>query len=177
MPTPSSTVRDFAYGWVEDWNDRTKEFLITLGGDSPPPSSTPTIGEEPFELATDKPAATTEQATRPGQARFRFDVFLRYGAKCAVCDIDLKELLDAVHIRPFSDNGSDDPRNGLAMCANHHRAFDSGLFRIEPTSLQVVTPADNPPTPGITVSAIDYLPAKPHSDALEWAWTKQAKDS
>ena len=41
-------------------------------------------------------------------------------------------LLDAAHLRPYADKGSDDPRNGLVLCATHHRAFDKRLFGFIP---------------------------------------------
>ena len=47
-------------------------------------------------------------------------------------------MLQAAHIRPVSENGSDDPRNGLVLCANHHLAFDANLFAFDPETLEVV---------------------------------------
>jgi hypothetical protein len=42
-----------------------------------------------------------------------------------------------VHIVPKNQNGTDDPRNGLTLCARfedapHHWAFDAGLFTLCP---------------------------------------------
>ena len=54
----------------------------------------------------------------------------KYGAKCAVCGVALKEVLEAAHIVPKSEGGADDSQNGLILCANHHRMFDSNLFTI-----------------------------------------------
>jgi predicted restriction endonuclease len=48
-------------------------------------------------------------------------------------------LLDAAHVRAYRDKGSDDPRNGLVLCATHHRAFDKKLFAIDPSTLQLPT--------------------------------------
>ncbi len=45
----------------------------------------------------------------------RFSVFKRYGAKCAVCSVSRSEMLQAAHLRPVSEKGSDDPRNGLVF--------------------------------------------------------------
>ena len=44
---------------------------------------------------------------------------IRYGAKCAVCNVDNKHIFDAGHIIPVDDDGTDDPRNGLVLCKNH----------------------------------------------------------
>ena len=39
-------------------------------------------------------------------------------------------LIDAAHILPFAKHHNDDPRNGLALCKNHHWGFDAGAFGI-----------------------------------------------
>ncbi|WP_244531481.1 HNH endonuclease [Halogranum amylolyticum] len=38
--------------------------------------------------------------------------------------------VEAAHIYPRSENGADDPRNGLALCKLHHWAFDSGWLAV-----------------------------------------------
>lgn len=59
---------------------------------------------------------------------FRKIVSEAYGHRCAVCGIQL-ELTEVAHIIPFShDSGTDDPTNGVCLCALHHKAFDSGLI-------------------------------------------------
>lgn len=69
---------------------------------------------------------------------FREKVLGSYKQQCAVSNIGLtcegkNGLLyevDAAHIVPRSLKGSDDPRNGLALCKTLHWAFDRGLFCI-----------------------------------------------
>ena len=39
--------------------------------------------------------------------------------------------VDAAHIVPRSMFGSDDARNGLALCKRHHWAFDKGMLGID----------------------------------------------
>jgi putative restriction endonuclease len=42
------------------------------------------------------------------------------------------ELVEAAHIVPVADARSiDHPRNGLALCVLHHRAFDNALITIQ----------------------------------------------
>lgn len=38
--------------------------------------------------------------------------------------------IDAAHVVPRNRDGSDDIRNGIALCKRHHWAFDLGLFSI-----------------------------------------------
>lgn len=39
-------------------------------------------------------------------------------------------MIDACHIRPFSESHDDTITNGIALCPNLHRAFDRGLISI-----------------------------------------------
>lgn len=55
-----------------------------------------------------------------------------YKDRCCVCEMQL-ELVDAAHIVPVGvPLGSDDTRNGLALCKLHHKAYDDGLLGILP---------------------------------------------
>ena len=82
------------------------------------------------------PSGPTESTrlvrTRLVQGFFRDAVLSSYEFKCAICSFDLPELLSASHIIPWSSNVERraDPRNGLALCAIHDRAFDRGLLAI-----------------------------------------------
>jgi hypothetical protein len=57
-----------------------------------------------------------------------------YGRTCAVCGSKwvVKEEFEAeaAHVRPVHRNGSDDLRNGIALCRFHHWAFDKGIFSL-----------------------------------------------
>lgn len=72
--------------------------------------------------------------SRGNQQRvFRRAVLKAYGHQCCICGITYEEVLEAAHIVPWrvADPGLRlDPRNGLAMCANHHRLFDRGVLSI-----------------------------------------------
>lgn len=76
--------------------------------------------------------ATRTVRTRLVQRFFRDTVLASYNYHCTICDLDLLELLNASHIIPWSRNVERraDPRNGLALCALHDRAFDRGLLTI-----------------------------------------------
>lgn len=70
---------------------------------------------------------------------FRERVLRHYGLRCAVCSVSVTSLIEAAHIQPVKDGGSDNVSNGLPLCANHHIAFDSHLWTIEPKTKKVVT--------------------------------------
>ena len=46
--------------------------------------------------------------------------------------------MEAAHIVPVEEGGSDDPRNGILLSPNAHRAFDAGMWAIDPKTLEIV---------------------------------------
>jgi hypothetical protein len=47
-------------------------------------------------------------------------------------------LIEAAHVYPVSAPGStDDSWNGLALCRNHHAAFDRHLIWVNPSTFQI----------------------------------------
>ncbi|EAZ82836.1 HNH endonuclease [Algoriphagus machipongonensis] len=59
-----------------------------------------------------------------------------YQSTCAISgmkvgSINGRSLIDACHIVPFSQDQDDRISNGIALCPNLHRAFDSGLVSID----------------------------------------------
>ena len=89
----------------------------------------------------ESPAA--ERARRAGSslvrdARFRRRVASAYGGRCAMCGIGAG-LIQAAHIYPAAAPGSqDEPWNGLALCPNHHAAFDQHLIAVRPQMAEVL---------------------------------------
>ena len=74
---------------------------------------------------------TTKRALR--ELDFRDRVLTAYGHQCAMCGIQLK-LLDAAHILPVvHPDSTDDTRNGVALCALHHRAYDRAFVTFDDT--------------------------------------------
>ena len=71
-------------------------------------------------------------------------VLTAYGYRCAVCDFavrlnDNPVALEAAHIRWREAHGPDEVRNGLALCALHHRLFDKGAFTLSLDRKVIVT--------------------------------------
>ncbi|MFC5623646.1 HNH endonuclease [Algoriphagus winogradskyi] len=59
-----------------------------------------------------------------------------YQSTCAITGMNVstisgRSLIDACHIVPFSRTQDDRVSNGIALCPNLHRAFDSGLVAID----------------------------------------------
>ena len=127
----SSSLRRVRLGWVAEWDDRTEQFLVMFGEEPRQVDIVPDE-DEPFSAIEGQSKRLTLTARRAGQARFHFGVFMRYGPSCAVCSLDVPQVLDTPHVVPVAARGTNDPRNGLVMCATHHRAFDSHLLGLNP---------------------------------------------
>jgi len=179
LPSGHPRHRNVRLGWVVDYDDESKQVLISFSepdGQTPafPP---PEIEPEHFILKAARVRKQSKTTIRPNQTRFRFEVMKRYGKRCAVCEITYPELLDAAHICPVEENGCDDPRNGLVFCLNHHRAFDRRFFSIDPEALTI---RFDPRYAGaedfaISRASIGHLKKAPHPEALRWAWGKALK--
>jgi len=168
--------RNVRLGWVLDWDDGAELFLVEFGENGPPAYKPPSV-EEPFEpFGSGVVIKDGKQSTRPNQRRFQLQIFQHYGTQCAVCPIDQRRLLDAAHLIGKGDKGTDDWRNGLPLCATHHRAIGDqvGLLRIDPETLEVV--ADGGATLEslrVTKTNLNHLPNTPHKTALKYLWEKQ----
>ena len=123
------------------------------------------------EITVDKgftrhiPSGPTERFAitklRRGQWFFRQVVLNAYGGKCALTGLDIRELLVASHIVPWSGpHGKDFPsdkvfgiqaaplvlshrldvRNGIALNALHDRAFDEGFITFDKKLCMVLSP-------------------------------------
>lgn len=172
-PHPSATTRDVRLGWVQNWNDRDSSILIQFSESEAEPNyvDTSVLDESDFQLKQKRRTRRALAKVRPNQVQFRFEVFKRYGTGCAVCEIKHPDLLQAAHLCPFQYGGSDDARNGLVFCLNHHRAFDKQLFRIDPYDLSIVVAGGVAQAElGIHRRSIRHLPRLPHPEALAWAF-------
>jgi hypothetical protein len=70
-------------------------------------------------------------------AVFSRDVCAAYHGRCAMCGLDFS-LIEGAHIYPVAAPGSEDEVwNGLALCRNHHAAFDSHILYVEPITGRV----------------------------------------
>ncbi len=164
------TLRQVRLGWVSDWDDTAKQFLVLFGEDKPSYQSAPST-DQPFQLQEQRQRRTALTMVRVGQQKFRFHILQQYGPKCSVCSITIPELLAAAHICGKEHNGSDDWRNGLPLCHTHHAAFDAGLFTINPETLQIeLQEGLLAEQLCLTEGAIQPIRGKPHLEALKWRY-------
>lgn len=85
-------------------------------------------------------AATSTLATggRPGQLLFRRKVLENYRFRCPITGCGIEQAIQAAHIIPFRADGAFALTNGIALRADIHALFDSGLMTIEPYVLAVL---------------------------------------
>ncbi|ARK26180.1 restriction endonuclease [Sporosarcina sp. P37] len=71
---------------------------------------------------------------RTGHQRFRKELFPLWNGKCALCDIDMPELLQASYAKPWKDCTDSerlDPHNGLLLCRNHDALYQKGFIAFD----------------------------------------------
>jgi predicted restriction endonuclease len=75
---------------------------------------------------------------------FRDIVVREYDFTCAVCEMKFRlgglGEATAAHIVSKRQRGTDDPRNGLALCHTHHWAFDAGIFSLNDGCEVILSP-------------------------------------
>jgi len=150
------------------------------------------VREAPADYLTAITAKLTAEAKRPFKSVVRESkdetVYLRhalfprmirgiYQDACAVCGLATYlprggTLLDGAHIIPFNVSHNDDPRNGIALCKNHHWGFDRGWFTVSDKYTLEVSPLLVSGTGYITPGVPLRLPVAPilypALDALNW---------
>jgi hypothetical protein len=82
-----------------------------------------------------EPARLTVSMRKARSATFRMTVRKDYHYSCALCGKKRSTRygnpeVEAAHIYPLERDGSNDFRNGIALCKLHHWAFENGLFSI-----------------------------------------------
>jgi len=86
--------------------------------------------ESPFDPV--RRYAEAIRRERLHQRLFRSRVLVAYQKQCALCRLRLPRLIDAAHIKSDSLGGEPVVKNGMAMCAIHHRAFDADVLTVRP---------------------------------------------
>lgn len=108
---------------ITDLDLETGEMLSTTEPVTAETSSDPQLTEDEERF--------TETRRRERDSEFATTVREAYNRTCAVCGSsretpDGSPEVEAAHIYPKSEGGSDDVRNGITLCRLHHWAFDTG---------------------------------------------------
>jgi putative restriction endonuclease len=80
-------------------------------------------------------SSVSEEIRQGRDIRFRLQIVPIYSYTCLLCGVKMllpsgSTLVEAAHIHQFSQSRNDDIKNGMALCRNHHWAFDQGLWTL-----------------------------------------------
>ncbi|KQS36180.1 HNH endonuclease [Pedobacter sp. Leaf194] len=132
-----------------------------------------------FEEANDDDINSFQQIARrvrKGQSKLRKNLLIAYQAQCCISKTGPENVLQAAHIDPHSESGSNISTNGILLRSDLHDLFDDGLLAIEPESLIVrihptLANTDYYKFDGTRLSErIDIL--KPNKICLQRRWLK-----
>ena len=139
------------------------------------------LSNHPFILRVTRQRIESRRTRIARSSAFPRRVGREYEWKCAVSEISLRSPeglseIEASHVVPVNEGGTDDVRNGLALCQTLHWAFDRGLFGID-SARRVYLPARIRNSPGnsflkrfngrkIREATTERL--RVHQDALTW---------
>jgi hypothetical protein len=76
-------------------------------------------------------------ALRRGQRKFRDRLLQIYDRRCCVTGTKTEEVLEAAHIKPYAESGTNLSRNGLLLRSDIHVLFDLFLISINPVTKSV----------------------------------------
>lgn len=78
---------------------------------------------------------------RTNASAFRCVVLENFQGRCAICGFDVREILEAAHIRGYGISAPErmDPANGIALCPTHHTAYDRKYLRFTSRGSVTVT--------------------------------------
>lgn len=122
------------------------------------------------------------------QRLFRQALGAAYHWQCAMCGLSFESALEAAHIIPWPEaepSQRTDVRNGLLLCATHHRLFDSGYITVteqytvhyyDPAETQDghYTTADSALTSALHGTPLKLPSALNHQPLLEWIRKRNA---
>lgn len=133
-------VEDWAY--VDDGGRKVYEFRLRQEGIADVPENTEE-GRQIMEISLLPDVKLTDDSARTQKtysaiarrAAFGLGIKKIYDRRCAVCGRQRFTAagypeVHAAHIYPKELKGSDDLRNGIALCRLHHWGFDGGLISI-----------------------------------------------
>lgn len=85
--------------------------------------------EEPAEIAARYSKGVAKH--RIGQGAFRVKVADAYQRRCAITGEKTLPVLQAAHIKPYSEDGPHAVRNGLLLKSDFHTLYDDGYITID----------------------------------------------
>lgn len=171
------------YGFCEQrFIDGVERFVLT--GESSAPELSALVEEQGLEIPEIATSVTARMVSdsrerrrvlrevleRPEQAKFRKNVLCLADERCLLTGAEIRAALEAAHIVPVSEAGSDSPDNGLCLRSDLHSLFDAGHIRLKyDGSLHYSDSAKNDPVYRFLPAHVD-LPPYVKVDHVVWRW-------
>jgi putative restriction endonuclease len=101
------------------------------------------FAQQDFPISQDKLSENPTARGKGREARFRLTIVPLYRYTCALCGLKTitpsgLTLVEAAHIHQFAVSQNNNPDNGIALCRNHHWAFDAGLWSLNESFTVIV---------------------------------------
>ncbi len=106
--------------------------------------------------------------SRPNQAKFRKAV-LEACPRCVITSVEMPEVLEAAHIKPYKYHGEDSAANGFSMRMDIHYLFDSGHLRISVDG-DVFLSERARWSYGASIPPKIFLPDHINKEFIRWRW-------
>lgn len=105
---------------------------------------------------------------RPNQAKFRKEV-IEACHRCVITNVEMPEVLEAAHIKPYKYHGEDIAANGFAMRMDIHYLFDSGHLRISEFG-EVFLSEKARWSYGASIPPKIFIPEHVNKEFIRWRW-------
>ena len=105
---------------------------------------------------------------RPNQTKFRKAV-MDACQRCVITNVEMPEVLEAAHIKPYKYKGEDTAANGFAMRMDIHYLFDSGHLRISEYG-DVFLSDKARWSYGASIPPKIFIPDHVNKEFIRWRW-------
>jgi len=144
--------------------------LVSLPQEDDPMDALEEVKESSIPFSAERVKVMREITARPQQPLFRRNVLIAYKNSCAVTGESMPTVLEAAHIRPVTERGSDLVSNGICLRADIHALFDAGHLQIGSSGqVKLSDSARKSVTYGSLPSQIQ-IPSFVSRENLEWRW-------
>lgn len=159
--------------WALDFDDELRICELTFHGVDPDTNTyKPPKENKEIPLFGPRKKSRVEILRAQRDTSFKFQILKRFKGECLVTEIKVTAMLDAAHIIPVEKGGTESVQNGILLSASAHRAFDYGLWAINPNTLQVVTKKNGPTAQMMKLSITDlnHQAKNLNTEALEYRY-------
>lgn len=140
IPLPSDFPRNIQFGKGYELESASGARLFQQVGErlAQAPMRNPGPAQFTVMTAGERFGPPRAVAPRMGQGGFRVGVLENYRRRCAISGERTIPVLEAAHIRRYTDGGGHELRNGLLLRSDLHRLFDRGYLAVDPGDRRVL---------------------------------------